>query len=208
VLKVVDARRAPPAAAAPAGFTLVELLVTLAVLALLLVAAVPGFGVWMANASVRTTAEELQNALRLAQAEAVRRNRQVALVLTNATPALFAAPVANGQNWYVRALPIVANEAVNDRFFVTGGTFASARQVAINAPALICFNSLGRLAVNNATGLGVNCVLPAGAAQVDIDIAHAGANRNLRVQVFPGGRLRLCDPDPAKVLPAAPDACQ
>jgi type IV fimbrial biogenesis protein FimT len=192
----------------PAGFTLVELLVTLALLALLLAAAVPGFGAWMANASVRTTAEELQNALRLAQAEAVRRNRQVALVLTNAPPALFAAPAANGQNWYVRALPIVANEAVDDRFFVTGGTFASARQVAITAPALICFNSLGRLAVNNATGLGANCVLPAGGGQFDITIAHAGANRNLRVQVFAGGRLRLCDPDPAKVLPAAPDACQ
>lgn len=204
MLNVVDLRRARRE---PGGFTLVELLVTLAVLSLLLVAAVPGFGAWMANASVRTTAEELQNALRLAQAEAVRRNHQVALVLTNATPALFAAPAANGRNWYLRALPIVAAEVVDDSFFVTGGTFASGRQVAITAPALICFNSLGRLAANNATGLGSNCVLPAGGARVDIDISHAGANRNLRVQVFPGGRLRLCDPDPAKVLPAAPDAC-
>lgn len=205
MLNVVDSRRARRE---PGGFTLVELLVTLAVLSLLLVAAVPGFGAWMANASVRTTAEELQNALRLAQAEAVRRNRQVALVLTNETPALFAAPAANGRNWYLRALPIVAAEVVDDSFFVTGGTFASGRQVAIAAPALICFNSLGRLAANNATGLGSNCALPAvGARSVDIEIRHAGANRNLRWRVFPGGRLRLCDPDSAKVLPAAPDAC-
>ena len=50
------------------GFTLIELLVTIALIAILLLLAVPALGTWSADARVRSTAESLQNALRLAQA--------------------------------------------------------------------------------------------------------------------------------------------
>jgi len=74
------------------GFSLIELMVTISVMALLLAAAVPSFGPWVANSRVRSTAESLQNGIRLAQTEAVRRNRQVAFTFTNETPSLTAAP--------------------------------------------------------------------------------------------------------------------
>jgi len=187
---------------APRGVTLIELMVTLTVLGVLAVLVVPAFGAWIANARMRTVAESLQNGLRLAQQEAVRRNRQTVFALTNATPALTAAPAANGSNWFVRALPIVASELVDPSFYVQGGA-TTGQSVTINGPAIVCFNSLGRPTANAATGLGSNCGAP---ADVNYDITRASADRRLRVQVSFAGRVRMCDPDKA-LSTGTPDGC-
>ena len=55
------------------GFSLIELIVVLAVLAILLAAGASNFSVWMTNSRIRTTAESIQNGLQMARAEAVRR---------------------------------------------------------------------------------------------------------------------------------------
>lgn len=193
------------------GFSLVELMVALAVLALLLAAAGPMIGQWSANARVRSVAEELQNGLRMAQTEAVRRNRQVVFAFTDDAPALDASPSAGGRNWLVRALP-VAGELADESFYIAGGTFGTQSQVVITARrggddvALLCFNSLGRLVANSATGLGENCLVPADTVTpVAIDVSREGADRPMRVQVFLGGRVRMCDP--ARAVADSPDGC-
>jgi prepilin-type N-terminal cleavage/methylation domain len=61
------------------GFTLVELLVTVAVLAVVLALAVPSFQGVINRNRVTTAANELASALQLARVEAVRRNRAVVL---------------------------------------------------------------------------------------------------------------------------------
>jgi type IV fimbrial biogenesis protein FimT len=194
-----------------AGFSLVEMMVTLAVLAVLLAAAGPMLAQWTANARVRSVAEELQNGIRLAQNEAVRRNRQVVFGFTNAAPGLDAEPAEGGRNWFVRALPL-AGEAADESFFVGGGTFANESQVTITARrgmtdvALMCFNSLGRLVANGATGLGADCLAPSDTvAPIAVDVSRDGADRPLRVQVFLGGQVRMCDP--ARSRSDAPDGC-
>lgn len=59
------------------GFTLVELMVTLSVIAILAVVAVPSMG-WMANASrLSGSADDMVTLLQMARSEAVRRNAQV-----------------------------------------------------------------------------------------------------------------------------------
>ena len=63
------------------GFTLVELMVTISLLAILLALAAPSFSTWIRNAQVRTVSDSLQNGIRLAQAEAIRRHRQVVFFL-------------------------------------------------------------------------------------------------------------------------------
>ena len=59
------------------GFTLIELVVVLAVLAILLAAGASNFSVWMTNSRIRATAESIQNGLQMARAEAVRRNTPI-----------------------------------------------------------------------------------------------------------------------------------
>jgi type IV fimbrial biogenesis protein FimT len=57
-----------------AGFTLVELMVTLAVAAIMLTIAVPSFKHMMASSRLTTTANSLVGALNLARMEAIKRN--------------------------------------------------------------------------------------------------------------------------------------
>ncbi|WP_444633509.1 GspH/FimT family pseudopilin [Cupriavidus oxalaticus] len=61
------------------GFTLVELMCTLAVLAILAFAAAPSFASLMAGQRVRSASLDLSSALLLARSEAVKRNATVTL---------------------------------------------------------------------------------------------------------------------------------
>lgn len=194
-------------AARQAGFSLVELMITLAVFALLMMAAVPSFQAWIAGARVRSAAESLQNSLRMSQTEAVRRSRQTSFVLTNSQPALEAAPADNGRNWYARVLPLTAGEAASESDYLVGENFAGQSGITVTGPALLCFNSMGRLVSNAATGLGQECVAPASAIEpVVYTISTPGADRELRVQAYLGGKIRMCDA--AKKLSAGnPDGC-
>lgn len=189
------------------GLTALELLVALTVLGILTVVSMPALTAWMSNARVRSAGEQLQNSLRLAQSEALRRNRQTVLALTNQTPALTATPVANGRHWFVRALPALAGESAGDSHYVHGVALPSQSSVALTGPALLCFNSIGRPVSNSSTGLGVSCSAPSSAtAPLTYDITSGGATRPLRVQVFLGGKIRLCDP--ARTVSATtPDGC-
>lgn len=65
------------------GFTLVELIVTIAVLALILFAVMPSIGTWLENTRIRNVADSLQNGLQVARGEAVRRNQNVSLWLVS-----------------------------------------------------------------------------------------------------------------------------
>lgn len=187
------------------GLTLVELMVTIALLALLLGLAAPQFAEWTRNAQVRTVSDALQTGARLAQAEAVRRNRQVVFFLTNDTACGdTTAPAENGAFWAIRTVPLTAGDAVET---VQCGQLADiAAGVSITGPTAICFNSAGRQAANADPGLGgTACALDAGGVS-RYDVASTGSNRPLRVLVALGGHVRLCDP--ARTLSdTAPDGC-
>lgn len=187
------------------GFTLVELMVTITLLAILLMVAAPSFSGWIRNTRVRTTAQVLQDGLRLAQAEAVRRNRTVSFFLTNnANPTATATAVANGSNWGVRTLPLITGENAE---FIRGGALAGVvAGVTITGPIAVCFNAAGQQVANAGEGCAINPAAPT----TTYDIAHsnavAGADRALRVTASLGGRVRMCDP--AKTLSATdPDGC-
>lgn len=197
---------APRTAARAGGFTMVELLVTIALLALLLGLAGPSFTLWTRNAQVRSVSDALQNGARLAQAEAVRRNRQTVFFLTNGAGCdntLTAA--ANGRFWSVRTISLLAGEAAET---VQCGNLADrAGGVNISGPTAICFNSAGRQTANAApsVGSGVACTLnPLGVST--FDLSASGSDRPLRVLVTLGGQVRLCDP--GKTLSTTnPDGC-
>ena len=197
----------PPLRSGQAGFTIIEIAVTLAVFGILLAAALPAMGRWVSNVKVRSTADELQNGLRMAQAEALRRSRQVVFSLTNsANPAASLTAVANGSSWSINTIPSMTDGSEGNQFVEAGVLTAPTSGVAISGPAAICFNSLGRLVANAATGInGAICTLPATLAQ-SYQITLASADRPLRVNVSLGGQVHMCDP--AKVLSSTdPDGC-
>ena len=187
------------------GLTLIELMVTISLLALLLGLAAPSFTEWIRNAAVRTVSDALQNGARLAQAEAVRRNRQMVFFLTNsATCNAATAPAADGSFWAIRTVPLVAGDVVET---VQCGQLADvAAGVFIDGPTAICFNSAGRQVANASPGIGTTtCSLDASGTST-YDLSVTGGTRPLRVLVTLGGQVRQCDP--ARTLSAtAPDGC-
>jgi type IV fimbrial biogenesis protein FimT len=201
-----------PQRRAARGFTLVELVVTFAVLAILTLLAVPSFTDWIRNTQVRSAADAMQNGLRLAQAEAVRRSRLVVFSLTDGQPGLNVAAAANGPNWSIQAAPVAGIDDARLQF-IQGGAFGDALAgVSITGPASICFNAEGRLVTGSAGVAGVACSAPAAGGSIDYDVSRAaaqlrqGSDRPLKVRVALGGQVRMCDP--AKALSAAnPDGC-
>jgi type IV fimbrial biogenesis protein FimT len=191
------------------GFSLIELMVTVTVMGVMLTLAIPGIGNWIQNSRVRTVSEEIQNGLRMAQSEAVNRNRQVAFVRTAAAPARNAAPSATGTNWYIQVLPLpseVGDATFDANSFIQGGAFSTQSGATVNGGgvAAICFNSVGRVVNNNATLLGADCVAPASATDpYDINVTRASSDRAMRVELFLGGRVRLCDVNASSTQPNA-----
>ena len=186
------------------GFTMVELMVTIALLAILLAMATPSFTTWIRNAQVRTVSDALQNGLRLAQSEAVRRHRQVVFFRTNQAACDTAITAdAGGAFWSVRALPLVVGDAAEA---VQCGVLSDvAEGVAIAGAAALCFNSGGRQVANANPGVGEACALDASGTST-FDLTSTNADRPLRVLVALGGSVRMCDP--AKTLSAStPDGC-
>lgn len=199
------------------GFSLVEMIVALALMALLAALAAPAMGQWISGAQVRSVSNTLQDGVRLAQSEAVRRNRQVIFFLTNDTPNLTAQAVASGSNWVIRWIPLPGDALVaaapDFEPFIQGGSMAESTNgigvgVSIAGPAAICFNATGRRIAATAAATGVTgglCTVDPLAPLATFDIAKTGA-RSLRVSVALGGQVRMCDP--ARTLSAAaPDGC-
>ena len=82
------------------GFSLIELMITLAVLGMLIMIALPNMGTWIQNTQIRTAAEGMQAGLQLARAEALKRNTTVRFQLVDTLTSACAVS-ATGRNWVV-----------------------------------------------------------------------------------------------------------
>lgn len=184
-----------------AGFTLLELVVTMSIFAILVALGVPSMRLWIVNTRVRSVADSLQNGLRMAQAESLRRSRQTVFYLTN-----------NGTYWAVNTIPLIGSVAEATDFIGSGEVSAINSGVTVGnaTDTAVCFNSVGRLTANAATGIaGAVCNLPnppVGSPPVSMfSITAPGADHPLNVRVALGGQVHLCDPN--KSLSTEPDGC-
>jgi type IV fimbrial biogenesis protein FimT len=184
------------------GFTLIELMITLAMLAILSMMAIPSFNVWIANSQVRAVAVDMSNGLRLAHAEALRRSRQTIFMLTNeASPARVAmselTPAVNGNNW---AITVAKSTLDPEGAFVRGGTIADlGAGVTITGPAVLCFSPQGRTvdSTDALTPIAGNCAnLPTEKTKFlqIYTFTSRLSNHPLQIEVGMGGQVRLCDP--------------
>ena len=184
------------------GFSLVELMIAMALFAIVMFVALPTVTGWMRNSQIRAGAESVMGGLQSARAEAVRRNSNVELALTS---------VAGGgvmTDWRIRCQAATASatcpgvgvglDGVGVTYIEEGlNTESSPHATVVVTPAAtttIVFNGAGRITP-------VPAPLADGSA-FHVDVAHdsaaclaSGGNaRCMRLMVAPGGQVRMCDP--------------
>jgi len=179
------------ARAARLGFTIIEVLFTVAILGILIMIAMPTFGEWLQSQQLRGAAEAAVNGLQVARSEAIRRNLPVMIT--------FNVPQTG---WSVTELPPTA-------------TFIQGRQHEEGSPNAQITATPGAATTVTFTPLGgVTTNADGSPALTRIDITNpsggpcqpAGAMRCLRVIISAGGTVRMCDPLPTVVAPD-PRAC-
>ena len=202
------------------GFTMVEMAVTMAVFAILVALGVPTMSTWIKNNKVRAVSDALQTGLRLAQAESLRRSRQVVFSLTNTTTpqAIPLLAVANGTSWAIWTVPSMTDGSETPTFIQSGVLSSASANVQVTSTvSTVCFNSMGRLVANAGASVtaitgGDTCVpptvgTPPGTPPVQIfSISMPGADRPLQVNLGLGGQVHMCDPGVA-ISDAHPEGC-
>jgi type IV fimbrial biogenesis protein FimT len=188
------------------GFTLIELMVGLAILSLLLAAAAPAVTTWIANAKVRTVSDSLQVGLRVAQAEAARRYRQTVFFRTASGACDNTATAsATGNFWAVKTIALLPGDEVE--VVQCGALLETGNNITVTGPVPVCFSTAGRYSAVADPGIGGStaCTVDASGSAV-FDISGTGSNRALSVRVSLAGSVRLCDK--AKTFSAStPDGC-
>ncbi len=165
------------------GFTLVELLIGVVIVAILLMLALPTFQEWMVNSRIRNTATSIANGMRLAQVEAIKRTRPVELTITPAT------------GWrVVDADPDLGGTLHEETWSDAGGQVTV--QTAPAGSTRIVFDGLGRyMAVVDPPLAPI--VAPDPIDVINLTSGTLANPKNLRVVADPalGVGIRVCDPD-------------
>jgi prepilin-type N-terminal cleavage/methylation domain-containing protein len=185
------------------GFTLIEALVTLAIVAVLTMIAIPSLTNWIAVQRVKAVAAELVTDLRFAKGEAIKRNQRVAIEFMN---------VAGNQSCYsVHTAPVAALSCS-----CTQGEGFSCDQD--NNPALPNFSTLlvelktvsspatSNISIRSSrpveaflapNGFPDPALLGLGAFQAEVD---GGDQRKLRVTSNAAGRPQICAPHGSTIV--------
>lgn len=152
------------------GFSIVELMFTIAVLAILLGLAMPSFGTWLKNLQVKNAAQSITSGIQRARAEAVSRNMNVSFAL------------GAGSSWTVN---IVSTAEVVESKPSTEGAEDVTMVIAPGGASMLTFGNLG-VVIANADGTP---------PLSQIDFSAVGSDRNMRVTIGIGGNARMCDPN-------------
>ena len=173
------------------GFTLIEIMVSLTVLGIMLMIALPNFSEWLQNQQLRAASEATLNGLQAARGAAIRRNVLVQFQQT--------APPQTA--WTVTEAGTV--NVVQSRAHEEGSPNAQVTATPAGATT-VTYAPLGSVVANldgTPTVTQFDVSNPAGGS-----CQPGGPMRCLRVTISGGGSLRLCDPTPT--LPANdPRAC-
>ena len=162
------------------GFTLVELMIGLVIIAVLMLLAAPTLSTMRGNGRIRNTAESISHGMKLAQVEAIRRNTCVELAVIPVT------------GWEIRALdtcvaPGAATVLQQEPFATTNVV------VDVNPPGatMLTYSGMGAYVDPNPSDASAPITF------VDVTSPTTPNQKELRVVVGPllGQAVKICDPD-------------
>lgn len=172
------------------GFTLVEMLVGLGLTVIFMLMTLPSASAYLTDARIRAAAQTYYSGAQLARAEAVRRNAEVRLLLTDDPSASPPTTSVNALGWVTLAggLQGVDWSTLEGTEWVDSKDPKESRtkglRVAANE-AVVQFDGQGAASVNQI----VKFLGPAA------DTCYPqGPRRCLHVVISLGGQVRLCDP--------------
>ena len=173
---------------AQGGFNLIEIVITIVIVALLAVLGMPTYSAWLQNSQMRASAESMIAGLQHARSEAIRLNDTQGVRFSLA-----------GNEWSVFRVSDPAT------ILQRGGGLDLAKNALVTpnpATTEVTYTPLGMTNPSVTVDLDVTHVDSANKC-----VADGGEIRCLRVQVRAGGMVRVCDPsvlavgDPRLCLP-------
>ena len=184
------------------GFSLVELIVAIGILAGMLALVAPSMSDWVAASRTRNVAEALQDGLLKAQVEALKSNTSITFWLVtspgnSAPPDKTCLSSASSGSWVIGAeKPDGRCQDFHSNYGMTAIDGLSIRALASDGTdaTSVGFNGYGQVA---SSGKPIS----------RIDLVHTNSSvRKLSIEVLAGGGVHMCDRD-VKVPAGDPRAC-
>lgn len=175
----------------PGGFSLIELMVAIAILGILLGIALPEFRPWVQSSRVRSTAESIMAGFQVAKNEALRRNADVRMTLNADTSWVVGCDPANNVDANGDGLQdcpsVIKSRSASE------GSVGIAASISPAGAASALYTGFGR--VKSGVENPITSIELPSVPQVGV--------RTLRI-VVNGGSIRMCDPS---VVIGDPRAC-
>jgi len=188
------------------GFSIVEIMIALTIVAMLMVLVAPSSAIWIQNTRLRSAAESVARGLQLARIEAMKRNTTVAFNMTDPNSSAWTVCLYDVVNDVCQAgQPLLAQRDASEDNSTTklgADTTLSNPATALapgnNVPSRTGFDFYGRI---SSTVLN---------PMMRIDVRNptlaAADERRLVIFINLGGTIRVCDPQLS--LAANPQGCQ
>ncbi|HEX9277071.1 MAG TPA: GspH/FimT family pseudopilin [Casimicrobiaceae bacterium] len=179
------------------GFTLIELMIALAIFGLLIMLAGPQLAAFMGNSQIRNAAEAMLNGVQHAQSTAIRGNTLTRLVVD---------PTTGTGGWQVletiEGLEPSPPNPIQVYAFIDGAPKVTVARTPADATQ-ITFDGFGRIVPNIDASPTLTCL--------KVRNPNVSTPRNLNVAISSSGLSvgsKLCDPDAAATEPqACPAGC-
>ena len=177
----------------PAGFTIIELMIAVVIMAILMALALPSFRTWMQNIQIRNAGGSITNGLQRARGEAVARNTNVSFVL--------AADSSWTVNVVATATLIESRSSAESSQNVTLTAWTQDLTVAPTVPPTLTLATYPATTTYNNFGQ----VVAVSNSLAQVDLTAPDGTRDMRVTLGPGGNAKMCDPSLA--TGSSPSAC-
>ena len=158
------------------GFSLIELMTAITILAILTVIAMPNYRVWIQNTQIRTAAQSISQGVQRARAEAVARNTATTFTL-----------VLDGTTFW-RVTENASGDVIEQKPLGEQGatvTLTDSTDADVAAGSSMAFTALG----------GIQAASPLQQINVDSSALSDEEATELRIVVGASGSILICDPN-------------